>query len=63
MNGVANPNPTPALTALNYFIALFKKKKKKNQIGHAKTGMFSAFRNCVQILATSVRALSCCNIR
>ncbi len=31
--------------------------------GHAKTGMFSASRNCVQILATLGRALLCCNIR
>ncbi len=31
--------------------------------GHARTGMFSAFRNCVQILATWGRALSCCNMR
>ncbi len=31
--------------------------------GHARTGMFSASRNCVQILATWGRALSCCNIR
>ncbi len=29
--------------------------------GHARTGMFSASRNCVQILATWGRALSCCN--
>uniref|UniRef100_A0A673N6T2 Sentrin-specific protease 5-like n=1 Tax=Sinocyclocheilus rhinocerous TaxID=307959 RepID=A0A673N6T2_9TELE len=28
--------------------------------GHARTGMFSASRNCVQILATWGRALSCC---
>ncbi len=31
--------------------------------GHAKTGMFSASRNCVQILATLGCAFSCCNIR
>ncbi len=31
--------------------------------GHARTGMFSASRNCVQILATWDRALSCCNMR
>ncbi len=31
--------------------------------GHARTGMFSAFMNCVQILAIWARALSCCNIR
>ncbi len=31
--------------------------------GHARTGMFSASRNCVQILATWGRALSCCNMR
>ncbi len=31
--------------------------------GHARTGMFSAYRNCVQILATWGHALSCCNIR
>ncbi len=31
--------------------------------GHARTGMFSAYRNCVQILATWGRALSCCNMR
>ncbi len=30
--------------------------------GHARTGMFSASRNCVQILATWGRALSCCNL-
>ncbi len=30
--------------------------------GHARTGMFSASRNCVQILATWGRALSCCNM-
>ncbi len=30
---------------------------------HARTGMFSASRNCVQILATWGRALSCCNMR
>ncbi len=30
--------------------------------GHA-TGMFSASRNCVQILATWGHALSCCNMR
>ncbi len=28
-------------------------------VGHARTGMFSASRNCVQILATWGRALSC----
>ncbi len=28
-------------------------------VGHAKTGMFSASRNCVQILATCDHALSC----
>ncbi len=32
-------------------------------VGHARTGMFSASRNCVQILATWGRALSCCNMR
>ncbi len=31
--------------------------------GHEWTGMFSASRNCVQILATWGRALSCCNMR
>ncbi len=31
--------------------------------GHARTGMFSASRNCVQILATWGRAFSCCNMR
>ncbi len=31
--------------------------------GHARTGMFSASRNCVQIFATWCRALSCCNMR
>ncbi len=31
--------------------------------GHARTGMLSASRNCVQILATWGRALSCCNMR
>ncbi len=31
--------------------------------GHARTGMFSASRNCVQILATWGSALSCCNMR
>ncbi len=31
--------------------------------GHARTGMFSASRNCVQILATWGRVLSCCNMR
>ncbi len=31
--------------------------------GHTRTGMFSASRNCVQILATWGRALSCCNMR
>ncbi len=31
--------------------------------GHARTGMFLASRNCVQILATWGRALSCCNMR
>ncbi len=31
--------------------------------GHPRTGMFSASRNCVQILATWGRALSCCNMR
>ncbi len=30
---------------------------------HARTGMFSASRNCVQILSTCGRALSWCNIR
>ncbi len=29
--------------------------------GHVRTRMFSASRNCVQILATWGRALSCCN--
>ncbi len=31
--------------------------------GHERTGMLSASRNCVQILATWDRALSCCNMR
>ncbi len=31
--------------------------------GHARTGMFSVSRNCVQILAAWGRALSCCNMR
>ncbi len=31
--------------------------------GHARTGMFSASRNCVQILSTWGPALSCCNMR
>ncbi len=31
--------------------------------GHARAGMFSASRNCVQILATWGCALSCCNMR
>ncbi len=31
--------------------------------GHARTGIFSASRNCVQILATWGHALLCCNIR
>ncbi len=31
--------------------------------GHARTEMFSASRNCVQIPATWGRALSCCNMR
>ncbi len=31
--------------------------------GHARTRMFSASRNCVQILATWGRALSFCNMR
>ncbi len=31
--------------------------------GHARTGMFSASRNCVQILATWGCALSSCNMR
>ncbi len=31
--------------------------------GHARTGMFSASSNCVQILATWGHALSCCNMR
>ncbi len=31
--------------------------------GHARTGMFSASRNCVRILATWGCALSCCNMR
>ncbi len=31
--------------------------------GHARIWMFSATRNCVQILATWGRALSCCNMR
>ncbi len=31
--------------------------------GHARTGMFSASSNCVQILSTWGRALSCCNMR
>ncbi len=30
---------------------------------HARTGMFSASRNCVQILATWGHALSCCKMR
>ncbi len=33
------------------------------QKAYARTGMFSASRNCVQILATWGRALSCCNMR
>ncbi len=31
--------------------------------GHARAGMFSASRNCVQIFATWGHALSCCNMR
>ncbi len=31
--------------------------------GHARTGTYSASRNCVQILATWGRALSCCIMR
>ncbi len=31
--------------------------------GNARTGIFSASKNCVQILATWGRALSCCNMR
>ncbi len=31
--------------------------------GHARTGMFSASKNCVQILATWGHALSCYNMR
>ncbi len=31
--------------------------------GHPRTGMFSASSNCVHILATWGRALSCCNMR
>ncbi len=31
--------------------------------GHARTGMFLASRNCVQIFATWGRGLSCCNMR
>ncbi len=31
--------------------------------GHARTGMFSASRNCVQILATWGHALACCKMR
>ncbi len=31
--------------------------------GHARTGMFSASMNCVQILSIRGRVLSCCNIR
>ena len=31
--------------------------------GHGRTGTFSASRNCVQILATWGRALSCWNVR
>ncbi len=31
--------------------------------GHARTGMFSSSRNCVQILATWSRALLCCNMK
>ncbi len=31
--------------------------------GHSRTGMLLASRNCVQILATWGRALSCCNMR
>ncbi len=31
--------------------------------GHARTGIFSFSKNCVQILATWGRALSCCNMR
>ena len=32
-------------------------------VGHGRTGTFSASRNCVQILATWARALSCWNMR
>ncbi len=31
--------------------------------GHARTGIFSASRNCVNILETWGRAVSCCNMR
>ena len=31
--------------------------------GHGRTGTFSTYRNCVQILATWSRALSCWNMR
>ncbi len=37
--------------------------KSAEYVGHARTGMFSASRNCVQILATWGRTLSCCNMR
>ncbi len=34
-----------------------------NYAGHARTGMFLASKNCIQILSTWGRALSYCNIR
>ncbi len=37
--------------------------KSSENAGHARTGIFSASRNCVQILATWGRALSCCNMK
>ncbi len=44
-------------------IRLFFDNPNGEHAGHARTGMFSASRNCVQILATRGRALSCCNMR
>ncbi len=37
--------------------------KSGDYAGRVRTGMFSASRNCVQILATWGRALSCCSMR
>ncbi len=37
--------------------------KSSENAGHWRTGIFSASRNCVQILATWGRALSCCNMK